>query len=225
MRVPKTYVRRLLTSTAVMLLVLAGAPAALTQSEATATAVVATADKAVTPAENARVPQGAAWTQHYFPSSNRFFVWSEPLEQSVRNTGTPQVSLSVEGYGNVMVELYDVAPEGSAVAFNRQVAVVKPGTTSFDLRSTDWTLQAGHALAVEIGTIQPSLAPDNDWIDTPSFETITVSDARLELALDDPANDTVISDDRAPWLDIYRQGYTEQLSPGAPSFTLPPEDR
>ncbi len=32
MRVPKTYVRRLLTGTAVMLLVLAGAPAALTQS-------------------------------------------------------------------------------------------------------------------------------------------------------------------------------------------------
>lgn len=156
---------------------------------------------------------------------NRFLVWSEPLEQSVRITGTPQVSLSVEGYGNVMVELYDVAPDGSAVAFNRQVAVVKPGTTSFDLRSTDWMLQAGHALVVEIGTIQPSLAPDNDWIDAPSFETITVSDAQLELALDDPANDTVIPGDRAPWLDIYRQAYTEQLSPGAPSFTLPTEDR
>lgn len=135
------------------------------------------------------------------------------------------MSLSVEGYGNVMVELYDVAPDGSAVAFNRQVAVVKPGTTSFDLRSTDWMLQAGHALVVEIGTIQPSLAPDNDWIDAPSFETITVSDAQLELALDDPANDTVIPGDRAPWLDIYRQAYTEQLSPGAPSFTLPTADR
>lgn len=60
MRVPKTYVRRLLTGTAVMLIVLAGAPAALTQSEATATAAVATADKAVTHAENDRVPQGAA---------------------------------------------------------------------------------------------------------------------------------------------------------------------
>lgn len=70
MRVPKTYVRRLLTGTAVMLIVLAGAPAALTQSEATATAAVATADKAVTHAENDRVPQGAAWTQHYFPSSD-----------------------------------------------------------------------------------------------------------------------------------------------------------
>lgn len=155
---------------------------------------------------------------------NRFFVWSAPLGQSVRITGTPQVSLNTEGHGNVMVELYDVAPDGSAVAFNRQVAVVKPGTTSFDLRSTDWTLQAGHALAVEIGTIQPSLAPDNDWIDTPSLETITVSDARLELALDDPANDTVIPGDRAPWLDIYRQAYAEQMSPGVPSFTLPTAD-
>ncbi|MBI4781776.1 MAG: CocE/NonD family hydrolase [Oscillatoriophycideae cyanobacterium NC_groundwater_1537_Pr4_S-0.65um_50_18] len=156
---------------------------------------------------------------------NRFFVWSEPLGQPVRITGTPRVSLEIEGYGNVMVELYDVAPDGSAVAFNRQVALVKPGTTSFDLRSTDWTLQAGHTLAIEIGTIQPSLTPDNDWIDTPSFERITVSDARLELALDDPANDTVIPGDRAPWLDIYRQASAEQMSPSTRSFTLPTEDR
>ena len=38
--------------------------------EATATAAVATADRAVTHAENDRVPEGAAWTQHYFPSSD-----------------------------------------------------------------------------------------------------------------------------------------------------------
>lgn len=156
---------------------------------------------------------------------NRFFVWSAPLEHPVRITGTPRVSLEIEGYGNVMVDLYDVAPDGSAVMFNQQVAVVKPGTTSFELRSTDWTLPVGHALAVEVGTIQPGFALANDWIDTPSYETIIVRDARLELALDDPANDTPTPGDPAPWLDLYRQEFTEKLSPGTPSFTLPTGDR
>ncbi len=156
---------------------------------------------------------------------NRFFIWSAPLGQPVRITGTPRVSLEIEGYGNVMVDLYDVAPDGSAVMFNQQVAVVKPGTTSFELRSTDWTLPVGHVLAVEIGTIQPGFALANDWIDTPSYETIIVHDARLELALDDPANDTPTPGDLAPWLELYRQSFTEKLSPGTPSFTLLTGDR
>ena len=160
---------------------------------------------------------------------NRFFVWSEPLEQPVRITGTPRVSLEIEGYGNVMVDLYDVAPDGSVAMFNRQVAVVKPGTISFELRSTDWTLPVGHTLAVEIGTIQPGFALENDWIDTPSYETIIVRDARLELALDDPANDTPTPGDPAPWLEGYQETYRqllpEKLSPSTPSFTVPTSGR
>lgn len=157
--------------------------------------------------------------------SNRFYIWSEPLGQPTRITGTPRVSLEAEGHGNVMVELYDVAPDGTAVAFNRQVSVLKPGTTRFDLRSSDWTLPVGHALAVEIGTIQPSFGPDNDWIDAPSFEKITVHNTRLELALDDPGDDTAVPGERAPWLDTYRLAYTEKLSLGAPSFTVPTGSR
>jgi uncharacterized protein len=158
-------------------------------------------------------------------STNHFFVWSAPLEQPTRITGAPRVALDVEGYGNVMVDLYDVAPDGSAVMFNQQVAVVQPGTTSFELRSTDWTLPVGHALAVKIGTIQPGFSLANDWIDTPSYETITVRDARLELALDDPTDDTPTHGDPAVWLEGYRPFFTETLSPGTPSFTLPTNGR
>jgi uncharacterized protein len=156
---------------------------------------------------------------------NSFYIWSEPLEQPTRITGTPRVSLVTQGYGNVMIDLYDVAPDGTAVLFNRQVALLKPGTTSFDLRSTDWTLLAGHALAVEIGTIQPGFVLENDWLDTPSFEKIMVYDARLELALDDLSDDIPTSGDPAPWLETYRLGYTEELSVGAPTFTVPTEGR
>ncbi len=152
---------------------------------------------------------------------NSFYIWSEPLEQPIRITSTPRVSLDAEGHGNVMIELYDVAPDGSAVAFDRQVSVLRPGTTRFELRSTDWTLLAGHSLAVEIGTIEPGLGLDNDWLDSPSYERITIRNARLELALDDPSDDTLTPGDPAPWLDTYRLGYTEKLSPSTPTFTVP----
>ena len=119
-----------------------------------------------------------------------------------------------------MIELYDVAPDGSAVAFNRQVSLVKPGMTRVDLLSTDWILKAGHSLAVEIGTIQPSL-PTEDWIDTPSFEQITVRNARLELALDDPSNDISLPGSPAPWMEFYWLIYAAKLTLGTPTFTLP----
>ena len=153
--------------------------------------------------------------------ANSFVTWSEPLGKPVRITGTPRVSLDAEGHGNVMVELFDVAPDGTATSFNRQVSVMRPGKASFDLRSTDWILQAGHSLAARIGTIQPGFGLDNDWIDTPSFERITVQGARLELALDNPADDTTTPGDPAPWLDTYQQVYTEKLSFGTPTFTVP----
>ena len=152
---------------------------------------------------------------------NSFYSWSEPLGQPIRITGTPRVSLDATGHGNVMVELFDVAPNGTAVAFNRQVSVLRPGTTSFKLRSTDWILQEGHSLAVEIGTIEPGFGLDNDWLDSPSYEQITVHDARLELALDDPADDIPTQGDPAPWVETYRLVYTKKLHLGTQSFTVP----
>ncbi|MBB4688342.1 CocE/NonD family hydrolase [Amycolatopsis jiangsuensis] len=147
-----------------------------------------------------------------------FFQWSQPAGKPVRVTATPRISFDAKGYGNVMTKLYDVAPDGTAVLFNEQVSTLKPGEVAFDLKSSDWTLAAGHSLAVEIGTIPPTAG---DWLDTPSREKITVSDARLRLALDDPADDTPTAGERAPYLDTYLQGYTSKLTVGTPTFTLP----
>lgn len=103
--------------------------------------------------------------------------------------------------------------------------MLRPGKTSFELRSTDWTLQKGHSLAVKIGTIEPGFGLDEDWIDSPSNERITVQNARLELALDDPTDDKATHGDPAPWLDTYQQVYTEKLPLGTPSFTVPIGER
>ena len=145
-----------------------------------------------------------------------FLQRSAPLATATRITGTPRLTLHTHGRGNVMVKLYDLAPDGTAVMFDEQVALLSKGKTAFDLKSTDWTLAAGHSLAVEIGTILPG----GDWIDTPAGETITVTGARLDLALDDPADDTRTHGERAPYLDTYLAAYTTELPGSATTFTL-----
>jgi predicted acyl esterase len=146
---------------------------------------------------------------------SRFLTWSEPLTKDTRVTGTPRISLRAKGYGNVMVRLYDVAPDGSAVMFDEHVSVLKPGRTGFDLKSTDWTLPPGHSLTVEIGSIQTGT-----WIDTPTNETIRVTNATLDLALDDPTDDTPTDGERAPYLDTYLSQYTVKLPVEPGTFTL-----
>ncbi|SDY27161.1 hypothetical protein SAMN05216215_10234 [Saccharopolyspora shandongensis] len=89
-------------------------------------------------------------------AENTFTAWSQPLEQDIRLTGTPRISLNAVGRGNTMIQLYDVAPDGTAVMFDEHAAVLGSGTTALDLKSTDWTLKAGHHLAVGIGTVRPS---------------------------------------------------------------------
>ncbi|GAA3583711.1 CocE/NonD family hydrolase [Amycolatopsis ultiminotia] len=161
------------------------------------------------------VDDGGAGTN---PAGGSFFRWSEPVKKPARITATPRISLDAKGYGNVMTKLYDVAPDGTAVLFDEQVSTLKPGKTAFDLKSTDWTLAAGHSLAVEIGTIPPAAG---DWIDTPSGERITVSGAQLRLAVGNPADDKPTAGNRAPYLDTYLTAYTSKLPIGSPAFTVP----
>ncbi|MFI6862888.1 CocE/NonD family hydrolase [Streptomyces sp. NPDC050421] len=169
------------------------------------------------PAAPKALAAGAARLQAAGEVTSSFFVRSEPVARAVRVTGTPRLSLTTKGEGNVMVKLYDVAPDGSAVMFDEQVSLVDRGRLTVDLKATDWTLAAGHVLAVEIGSIQTG-----SWRDTPSGETIKVKDARLALALDDPANDIATAGARSPFLDTYLRQYTVQLPSAQGTFRLRP---
>ncbi|MYS73282.1 CocE/NonD family hydrolase, partial [Streptomyces sp. SID5926] len=152
--------------------------------------------------------------------ASSFFVWSKPLKSTTRVTGTPRVSLTARGEGNVMLKLYDVAPDGTAVMFDEQVSLVKSGRMSVDLKATDWTLAAGHVLAVEIGSIQTG-----SWRDTPSGETVEIKGAGLRLALDNPADDVATAGDRSPYLDTYLRQYTVSLPAGPGTFSVVPGGR
>lgn len=169
------------------------------------------------PAAPKTLAAGAAGLQAAGEVTSSFFVRSEPAARSVRVTGTPRISLTAKGEGNVMVKLYDVAPDGSAVMFDEQVSLVHTGRLTVDLKATDWTLAAGHVLAVEIGSIRTG-----SWRDTPSGETIGVTDARLVLALGDPADDIATAGARSPFLDTYLRQYTVRLPLAQGSFRLTP---
>ncbi|MFD0021826.1 CocE/NonD family hydrolase [Streptomyces sp. NPDC058382] len=150
-------------------------------------------------------------------AAGSFFVWSRPLGTATRVTGTPRITMTAKGEGNVMVKLYDVDPDGNAVAFDERVSRLDQDQLDIGLKSTDWTLQTGHRLVVEIGSVRTG-----DWLDTPSKQKIRINNARLHLALGNPAEDVATDGDRAPWIDAFTQINSAKLNPGRAIFTVPP---
>ncbi|MFJ4733276.1 CocE/NonD family hydrolase [Streptomyces sp. NPDC088770] len=149
--------------------------------------------------------------------ANSYWTWSTPAAEQVRITGSPQITLKTSGQGNVWARLWDIAPDGKATMFNENVAQLQNGgSTSFALKATDWTFQPGHQLGVQLGTIT-----SNGWQSVPSGKTVTVSDARLSLEVQDPRFDAPTQGDRSPYLDTYLKANTTTLTHiGTPTFTL-----
>jgi putative CocE/NonD family hydrolase len=148
--------------------------------------------------------------------THSYFSWSEPTTSRVRITATPRISLRASAPGNVMVRLWDVAPDGTAVMFDENVALIeRAGRVAFELKSTDWTFGVGHQLGVQVGTIG-----SGNWLDTPSGSTIKVTRAQLSLALQDPRLDVPTQGARSPFLDTYLRQYTRTLT-GVGEGTFP----
>ncbi|RCK70254.1 CocE/NonD family hydrolase [Desertihabitans brevis] len=167
------------------------------------------------PVVQSRVARGPRTTE----DADGYQTWSRPVRVDTRVTGTPRVLLDVEGSGNVLVRLWDVAPDGTAVMFDEQMSLVEDGSVAFDLKSTDWTLREGHQLAVGIGT-----NTSWSWADTPSGETITITRARLELDLQN-TDDEPTDGARSPYLDDYLAAYTttwDDRADGTFTLTVPP---
>jgi predicted acyl esterase len=135
-------------------------------------------------------------TSRHGSAANTYLTSSEPVKNATRLTGTPELNFKAAGYGNVMVRLYDVTPDGTATWFNEQVSTVRSGKVTVSLRSHGWSLAKGHQLAVEIGTVQP--AGD----------------------VSQPGNNTPIEGERAVYLDSYITLSTTKITPGEGSFTL-----
>ncbi|MEV6851673.1 CocE/NonD family hydrolase [Actinoplanes sp. NPDC051411] len=162
------------------------------------------------PAAQRFAPAPAAGDTH------SYFTWSTPISSRLRITATPRITVNAGAPGNVMVRLWDVAPDGTAVMFDENVALIeRAGRVAFDLKSTDWTLEANHQLGVQIGTIG-----SGSWRDTPSGNTIKVTRAALGLALQNPRLDVPTQGGRSPFLDTYLEQYTRTLT-GVGEGTFP----
>jgi hypothetical protein len=165
------------------------------------------------PADRGLAPTSAAGDTH------SYFGWSTPTTSRLRVTATPRITLNANAPGNVMVRLWDVAPDGTAVMFDENVALIeRAGRVAFDLKSTDWAIEVGHQLGVQLGTIGSA-----SWRGTPSGNTIKVTRARLSLALQNPQSDVPTQGDRSPFLDTYLRQYTRTLADvgeGTFPFTL-----
>jgi putative CocE/NonD family hydrolase len=164
----------------------------------------------LTRAEKQQARQGDA-------ADSSFWTWSTPAPRELRLTGTPTIGLDASTSGNVMVRLWDVAPDGTATMFDENVALLPhSGERSFALKATDWTFEKGHRLGVQIGTIT-----SRGWRDVPSGNTIGITGARLGLDVQDTRSDVPTQGDRSPYLDRYLAANTTTLdNVGRPSFPL-----
>ncbi|MEO3748866.1 CocE/NonD family hydrolase [Plantactinospora sp. B5E13] len=181
-------------------------------------------------AQRTAEPMTAGWDIEHAPEAgsragalaadapgNNYWSFSTAAAKRVRVTGTPEITLKTQGAGNVWVRLWDVAPDGRATMFNEMVAALDgDGSTRFPLKANDWTFERGHRLGVQIGTIT-----SRGWRPVPSGQTVTVTDARLGLAVQDPRFDSPTQGDRSPYLDSYLAANTTTLDTvGAPTFPL-----
>lgn len=132
-------------------------------------------------------------------STAGILTMSRPVATDVRLTGTPAVELNTQGTGNVAVELWDVAPDQSAVSINNSVARLSAdGVTRFTLLGLDWTLAAGHRLGIAVDTINWGY-----WVPQPSGTEVTVTSASLSVAIEATTADVPTAGARAPFLDTY----------------------
>ena len=145
-------------------------------------------------------------------------TYSTPVDRPLRLTGTPRVVLGIRGPGHVVVDLWDVAPDGSAVLINDMISVINRRRLALDLRSMDWTLAVGHRLAVRVGTN----FDDGYWLPSASSELVVVYSARLQLLLQNPELDITTQGGVSPWLTTYMSDHAAvgTVTPGPGLFSL-----
>ncbi|GAA0975378.1 Cocaine esterase [Nocardioides aquaticus] len=131
-------------------------------------------------------------------------TWSRPVRQETRVTGTPRVTLTTRGEGQVHVTMWDVDPEAqTATLINENVAELGARGRAFDLKGMDWTLAQGHRMAIGVGTIT-----GGSWRPLPSGRVVTVRDATVRLSTQSTADDVATQGAESPWLARYLEDNT-----------------
>jgi predicted acyl esterase len=108
------------------------------------------------------------------------WTFSPPLEHDAHVTGIPSAEVQVDlqvPRTNVVVNVYDVDPEGKATMITRGAAMADAdGVEKVALYPTDWFFQAGHRIGVLV-----SGANVEAYTHVPTNTTVTVTSGSVEL--------------------------------------------
>ncbi|GAA5058298.1 CocE/NonD family hydrolase [Nocardia callitridis] len=137
------------------------------------------------PADSVNVPvalrPGRYADRGFLPGHDReYWSVSAPLSQDQHLSGIPTATLHADGPPNATatVEIYDIAPDNTAIPVTRGVAPLAEEETRVRLLAQDWPLAAGHRIGVRVTDVV-----DEVWARNPSFAEVTVDRASVDLPL------------------------------------------
>ena len=131
------------------------------------------------------------------------WTFSPPLRRAARLAGIPAATVKlapVVARTNVVVNVYDVAPDGTATMVTRGAALVDAaGSKAVRLFPTDWTFARGHRVGVLV-----SGANSEAYTHVPTNTTVTVSSGTMTLPWLPAARRPATAGTSAARLETYR---------------------
>ena len=114
-------------------------------------------------------------------AGNGIWTLSQTLPHDVWLAGEPVFEAQVDSIprANLVVNLYDVAPDGKATVVSRGAYLLREDGTKrvkFDLYGQDWLMRKGHRLGVLI-----SSSNDDWWVHVPTNTEVLVEEATIGL--------------------------------------------
>ena len=114
-------------------------------------------------------------------AGNGIWTFSQPLPHEVWLAGEPVFEAQIDSLprANLVVNLYDVSPDGKATVVSRGAFLLRDAGTKrvkFDMYGQDWLIKKGHRLGVLI-----SSSNDDWWIHVPTYTDVSVEEATIGL--------------------------------------------
>ena len=154
------------------------------------------------------------------------WTFSPPLTQDEQITGIPTATIDVTPQAprtNVVVNVYDVDPEGNATMLTRGAAMTDAaGAKDVLLWPTDWTIKAGHRIGVLV-----SGANQEAFTHVPTRTTVTVRGGQVSLPFLPEPRASDLPGAPSPRLDSYKTNGPFAVSAATieertnPDFALP----
>ncbi|HEX2084776.1 MAG TPA: CocE/NonD family hydrolase [Solirubrobacteraceae bacterium] len=152
-------------------------------------------------------------------------VWtlSRPLARPANLAGIPRASVDVEPAApnsNLVVNVYDVAPDGQATMISRGARLVSDaGPAELELYPVEWQVPAGHRVGVLV-----SGANAEAWVHVPTNTDVEVAGGSIALPLRRGPLGHRLPGDPAPRLEAYLEDAPFAIDPAAgerDDFVLP----